>query len=112
MAVVRYRYYALFRAILNDYDEYESDIEIGDLDAQADSLREEFDTIEPYRDPRLEVDNLGLSGDVELIFHFKTNWMDRTSDIEQYLDDVQEIIENDMDLLVTEREPLGYRRET
>ena len=111
MSVIRYRYYALFRGLLNDYDEYESDIDMGELDSQAYSLQSDLDRLQPYRDPKLNVDYLGITGEVEMLFNFKITWMDRDSDIEIFLDDVQEVIENSMDLLITERQGLGFRQE-
>lgn len=106
----QYRLLASFKGILNNYEELEDDIDLGDLDASAYNLREDIDRLQPNRDPSLEFDYLGLSGDVELIFNCRITWMDRESDIEDYLDEVQGVIENGLDILIYERQVLGTRQ--
>jgi hypothetical protein len=113
MSLSQYRLYILFRGILNIYnqDNDEDELEFGEIDAKAFDLASEINRIQPNRDPRLELDYLGDSGHLELIFNFRTTWMDRESDVEDYLDDVQEVVENGMDMIITEREMLGTRQE-
>jgi hypothetical protein len=94
-----------------DQDEEEDELEFGEIDAKAFDQASEINRLQPNRDPRLELDYLGNSGHLELIFNFRTTWIDRESDIEDYLDDVQEVIENGMDMIITEREMLGSRNE-
>lgn len=104
----------MFRGILNNFDEDDDDddeIDIGELDARATGLITELNRIQPYRFPRLQTDYLGNNGDAELIFKFRITWMDRTSDLENYLDDVQSTIENGLDILIHERESLGITTE-
>jgi len=104
-----YRRYVLFRGIVNDFDDEYNEVDLAELDARAYNMRSTINHIEPNRDPHLEVDYLGISGNIELIFNFRTTWMDRQSDLADYLDDVQSEIENEMDLLITDREMLGVR---
>ncbi len=99
----------MFRGIVNDSDNNE-DIDFSELDNRAFTLQSEINKIEPNRNPQLELDYLGINNDFELIFSFNTTWMDRSADIEEYLDKVQDEIENGMDVIVTEREFLGYTK--
>ncbi|MHA2027870.1 MAG: hypothetical protein ACW99A_00145 [Candidatus Kariarchaeaceae archaeon] len=99
----------LFRGILNDFDEdEEDDFEFGVIDAKTDELKDELNSLQPYRFPSLELEYLGNSGDVELIFKFRTNWMDREADLEDYIDEVQTVIESGMDMIINEKQMLGY----
>jgi hypothetical protein len=114
MSLSQYRLYILFRGLLNSYgqDDDEDDLEFGEIDAKAFDQAAEINRLQPNRDPRLELDYLGDSGHLELIFNFRTTWIDRESDVEDYLDDVQGVIENGMDMIITEREMLGSRQES
>ena len=105
----QYRRYVLFRGIVNEFEDEFNEIDLPELDSRAYSLKQSLDRIQPNRDTSLEVDYLGITGDVELIFNFKTTWMDRESDLVEYLDDVGEEIENGLNLIITEREILGIR---
>jgi len=98
--------HVLFRGLVKDIDEddMEDELEFGDFDSQIFGLSGEIDRLQPNRFPHLELDYLGNSGDAELIFRFKITWMDREADMEDYLDEVQDVIENDLNMLVNERE--------
>jgi hypothetical protein len=103
----------LYRGLLNEIedDEEDEEVELGELDANAYDLRNELNLIQPNRDPKLTVDYLGIDGNVEMLFNYRITWIDRDSDIQDYLDEVQEIIENGMDMIISEREFLGYTSE-
>ena len=105
----QYRRYVLFRGLVNDFDDEFNDLDLAELDARAYNSQETLNRIQPNRDPQLEVDYLGVAGHVELIFNFKTTWMDRESDVADYLDDVQTEVENELDLLISEVETLGIK---
>lgn len=107
-----YRHFTLMRGLLNNYDDYyDEEVDFGELDARAFNLRRELDKLQPNRDPQLELEYLGVSGDLELMFNFRITWMDRESDIEEFLEESQEVIENGMDMIVTEKQILGVRKE-
>ena len=103
--------YVLFRGLVNDFDDDFNEIDLSEMDTRAFGMRDTLNALQPNRDPNLEVDYLGITGDIELIFNFTTTWMDRESDLADYLDDVESEIENEMDLLINEREHLGIREE-
>ena len=99
----------LFRGLLNEYDEDDDDeIDFGILDSKADEIKEELNHIQPYRYPALQLEYLDDGGNVELIFKFRTNWMDREADLQDYLDEVQTSIESRLDMIITEKESLGF----
>ncbi|MHA2249820.1 MAG: hypothetical protein ACXAD7_05630 [Candidatus Kariarchaeaceae archaeon] len=103
------RYHVLFRGLLNEYDDDdEEELEFGEVDSRAFALQEELNSLEPNRDPKLEVDYLGINGDIELLFNCKTTWIDRGADMEDYIDKVQETIENGLNMIINEKEFLGY----
>ena len=97
--------HVLFRGLVKDFDEddMEDEIEFGEFDAQVFGVAGEIDRLQPNRFPHLELDYLGNSGDVEMIFRFKVTWMDREADMEDYLDEVQDLIENNLNMLINER---------
>ncbi|MCE7737681.1 MAG: hypothetical protein GPJ54_22510 [Candidatus Heimdallarchaeota archaeon] len=100
----------LFRGLLNDYGDYDDDddeLDFGEIDSKANEIKHELDSIQPYRYPQLQLEDLGESGNVELIFKFRTTWMDREADLQDYLDEVQATIESRLDMIITERESLG-----
>jgi len=99
----------LFRGLLNDFEDDDDDdeIDIGDIDSKADEIKMELDSIQPYRFPTLQVEDLSETGNIELIFKFRTTWMDREADLQDYLDEVQSTIESRLDMMITERESLG-----
>jgi hypothetical protein len=99
----------MFRGIVNEFEDEFNEVDLPELDSQAFGLKETLDAIQPNRDTQLDVDYLGITGDIELIFNFKTNWMDRDSDLGDYLDDVESEIENGMNLVISDREILGIR---
>jgi hypothetical protein len=99
----------LFRATLNDIDD-EDDLDFGELDTQAFNIQQDIDKIEPNREPRLELDYLGNNADIELIYRYITTWLDRDADMNDYLDKVENEIENGLNVIVTEREVLGYSK--
>ncbi|MHA2092639.1 MAG: hypothetical protein ACW98K_17475 [Candidatus Kariarchaeaceae archaeon] len=107
------RFHVLFRGLLNEIedDEEDEEVELGELDANAYDLRNELNLIQPNRDPKLTVDYLGIDGNVEMLFNYRITWIDRDADIQDYLDEAQGIIENGMDVLINEREFLGYTSE-
>lgn len=102
----------LFRGLLNDYDEYDDDdsedLDFGVIDSLAEGMKDELNLLQPYRFPSLQLEYLGDSGDIELIFKFRTNWMDREADLQDYVDEVQATIESTMNLIINEKESLGY----
>jgi len=101
--------HVLFRGIITDFEEDDDDdeIDLGYLDSKAHELQDELNRIQPYRFPSLQMDYLGITGDIELIFKFRITWMDRQADIDDYLDEVEVIVENGMNALLNEREILG-----
>lgn len=105
----KYRRYVLLRGIVNDFDDEYTDIDLAEMDTRAYGMRQTLDKIQPNRDPQLEVDYLGITGDIEMIYNFKTTWMDREGDLYDYLDDVQSEIESEMEVLITERQMLGTK---
>ncbi len=98
--------YVLFRGILKDFDEddMEDEIDFGEFDSHVFSTAGEIDRLQPNRFPYLELDYLGNSGDAEMIFRFKITWMDREADMEDYLDEVQDLLENNLNMLMNERQ--------
>ncbi|MDH5402718.1 MAG: hypothetical protein OEZ01_04540 [Candidatus Heimdallarchaeota archaeon] len=110
MSSVIYIHYTIFKGLLNQTDDDEDELDFGEFDTKAHSISQNLDKIQPHRFPELETDYLGSNGDVDLIFNFRITWMDRESDIEDYLDDVQQTIENELELLIFERQNLGIRQ--
>ncbi len=108
MSSTQSRLHVLYRGLLNEFDEDEDEeLDFGELDVKTYNLQSELNRLQPNRDPRLETDYLGISGDVELLFNCRISWMDRDADVEDYLDNVQESIENELDMIISEREYLG-----
>lgn len=94
----------LFRGILvDDVDE----IDFWDLDTRASNLYDELNLIQPNRKPDLRLDYMGISGEVEFLYFFKSLWDERSSDINDYLDNVQQVIEDNLSVLINEVEFLG-----
>ena len=95
----------LFRGYLSDEDD---ERDFGEIDSDAHFAQSELNLIRPHKNPSLALDYLGISGEVELIYRFKVTWDERESDIQDYLDEVQESIENLLFIIISEREFLGY----
>ncbi|MCY3412959.1 MAG: hypothetical protein INQ03_15075 [Candidatus Heimdallarchaeota archaeon] len=104
-----YDYHTIFKGELNENDEDE-ELDMAEFDSKVFSLQEDINRIEPNRDPRLETEYLGNNGECEIHFTFFTSWMDREADIEDYLDHVQDELENQLDIIIIERDNLGYSR--
>ena len=102
--------HVLFRGYINEDSLDDDEPDFADFDTKAFGLQSDLDRLEPNRDPRLETEYIGNNGEFELKFVFLTTWLDRDADVEDYLDRVQNEIENGLDVIVTEREKLGYMR--
>jgi hypothetical protein len=83
------------------------EIEFGELDTQVYDLNDQINLIQPYRNPDLRLDYLGVTGEVELIYIFRVTFQDRDSDVNDYLDEVEKTIEDNIEINIFEREPLG-----
>jgi len=94
----------LFRGQLNDLD---SELDFGDVDTRVFELTSDVNALQPNRYPQLKLDYLGVTGEIEIIFTFRTTWEDRQADISHYHDEVQEVIENGLNCIITEIESLG-----
>ncbi len=99
-----YRQTELFTCYLTEVDE---DMEFADLDALSMDLIPELNAIEPFRDVKFELDFLGIAGEAEFLFSFKRMWDDRESDLLDYLDKVQEAIENGLPVIVVDRRTIS-----
>ncbi len=101
MSLIGYYYetFVLSGIVIDD-----EEVEFEDLDVRTYFTSSELVKIQPNRDPVLELDYLGLSDDVEFLFTFKSSWEDRSSDIQDYLDQVQEEIENQLPVQITDAE--------
>ncbi len=102
------RYY-MFRGLINNYDDEYEKMELSEIDSNAYNCISELNKIEPHRDPNLSVDYFGISGDLEMIFNFKSTWMDRESDIGDYIDKVQTEVENLLNVIISEIEYIGLK---
>lgn len=103
-------YNVLFRGEIidmEDFEEEDEELDFGEMASKVSELATEINTLQPYREPAIELDQLGAEGDFELIFQFRISWMDRDADVEDYLDEVQEVIENHLEAEIIEREGLG-----
>ncbi len=101
----------LFRGLMNDYDddeEEDEDEEMSIIESKTHEIKDEIDRLQPYRYPALSLEYYGDLGHIELVFKFRITWMDRDSDMNDYLDDVQNTIESGMNMIINERESLGY----
>ncbi len=87
--------------------EGEEDLDFAELDLRAHDLIGDLNAIEPNRDVNLELDYLGIGGEAEFLFSFKRAWDDRESDLLDYLDEVQETIENGLPVIVSERQTIS-----
>ncbi len=103
-----YKEHILFRGELSDNDE---DIDFGELDTRVFELTSEVDHLQPNRYPQLRLDYLGVTGEIEIIFSYRKTWEDRDSDLLDYQDEVQEVIENGIGCIISERENLGITSE-
>lgn len=114
MTESKYRHNTLFRGILNDdlLEQLEDDdLSFEEFDTRVYNMQPDLNRIEPNREVRVETEYLGNNGEVEIIFSCRTTWMDRESDLIDYLDKVQETLENDLEILISEKEFLGYSRD-
>lgn len=103
-----YFYRILFRGnLIDDTD----DPDFGEIDTLASYANDELDKIAPNRNPDLRLDYLGITGEVEFIYTFRITFQDRDSDVEDYLDDIQESIEGQLPVVIYEREPLGIAQD-
>lgn len=101
----------LFRGLMNEYDddeEEDEDEEMSIIESKTHEIIDEISRLQPYRYPSLSLEYYGDQGHIELVFKFRITWMDRESDMNDYLDDVQNTIESGMNMIVNERESLGY----
>ena len=101
----------LFRGLLNEYDEDDEDddeYDISVIESKTNEVRNEIDKLQPYRYPSLSLEYYGDMGHIELIFKFRITWMDRESDMQDYMDEVEQTIESGLNMIINERESLGY----
>lgn len=105
-----YNFNVMFKGFLNENDDDEEEVDFGEFDTNAFFLQKDLELIEPNRDPKLETEYLGNNGEFELLFTHKTTWLDRDADIEDYLEKVQEEIENSLNVIIEETEKLGYTK--
>lgn len=102
--------HVIFKGFIEEFDDDDDEIEMTEFDARAFSLQDTINQIEPNRDPRLETEYFGNNLDFELKFIFRITWMDRTADEDEYIDKVQEEIENGLGVIIIEKQKLGYTK--
>ncbi len=99
-----YRQTVLFSAYLT---EGEDEMEFAELDMLSAELVDELNKVEPYRNVDFRLDYLGIAGDAEFIFIFRRSWDDRESDLMDYLDKIQQTIEDNLPVIISERETIS-----
>lgn len=95
-----YRVYCVFRGCMKTEAD---DIDFNEFDTKINEVERQVQKQESHRDIRLETTHFN-EGYAELLFVFKGSYLERTSELEQVMDNVAEEIESSMDFTVDEKE--------